>query len=383
MSDWMENKINQRQLLADRIGNLLLTDEDSGMKLWQASADQLKLQQTDLPVIDVLSCVFNAEDYVAHAIESVLLQSYPNIRFIIISDGCTDRTTEIVSEYALKNSSITHIINPKNLGIIESSNIGLKACSSPYIARMDLDDIIHPLRFEKQMEVLLNKPNLGAISSGMKIFNEKHEISEVGYRDDFQLQKITMLFYSPLSHAASIFRADVIKEIGYRNGYQFAEDYDLWFQIMSRFETAVHPEFLYYYRTHSNQVTNPRNNDIKHETWVKILRNIFDQLKIEFTSEDIEFHITYCILLKSTKTSEEWLKFHAWLNKIVVANSLSNFFNHQKLKDFLFMNYWINGFNQFKNQLSLNQFIKIINCPLNPLGQFHKYKSIAKHLIGK
>lgn len=379
----MENKIEQRQILADRIGNLLLTDEDSGMKLWKTSADQLKLQQTDLPVIDVLSCVFNAEHYVARAIESILLQSYPNIRFIIVSDGCTDRTTDIVSEYALKYPSITHIINPKNLGIIESSNIGLKACNSSYIARMDLDDLIHPLRFEKQMEVLLNNPHLGAISSGMKIFNEKHEISEVSYREDFQLQKITMLFYSPLSHAASIFRADVIKEIGYRNGYQFAEDYDLWFQIMSRYQTAVHPEFLYYYRTHSNQVTNPRNNDIRHETWVKILRNIFEQLKLKYVPEDIEFHITYCTLLKSAKTPDEWLKYHTWLNKIVEANARSNFFDHQKLQEFLFMNYWISGFNQFKQNLSLKQFINIINCPLNPLGQFHKYKLIAKYLIGK
>lgn len=379
----MENKIDERYQLADTISNLLLSDENAGIQLWKDSVDKLKLQQTDLPVLDVLSCVYNAEEYVAHAIESVLLQSYPNIRLIIVSDGCTDRTTDIVSHYASKYPIITHIINPKNLGIIESANIGLKACTSKFIARMDLDDLIHPMRFEKQMSVLLGKSSIGAISSYMKIFNERHEIRETTYRDNFEIQKITMLFYSPLSHAATIFRAEVIKGIGYRNGYQFAEDYDLWFQIMSQHETAVYPDFLYYYRTHSNQVTNPRNTEIVQGTWVKILGNIFDQLKLNYNSEDIQFHITYCSLLKPVKTLEEWLRFHHWLNQIVKANETSRFFNHQLLKDFLFMNYWMAGFNQFKNEMSVMQFYQIIHCPLNPLSLFGKYKLLAKHLIGK
>lgn len=379
----MENKIGERHLLADTIGNLLLSDENAGMQLWKASADKLKLQQTDLPVLEVLSCVYNAEAYVANAIESVLLQSYPNIRFIIVSDGCTDKTTEIIAEYAEKHPNITLIVNPKNLGIIASANIGLKACSSDFIARMDLDDLIHPMRFEKQMAVLLSKSSIGAISSNLKIFNEKHEIREAVYRENYGLQKITMLFFSPLPHAATTFRAEVIQGIGYRDGYLYAEDYDLWFQIMCRYETAVHPDFLYYYRTHSNQVTNHRNQDIIQNTWIKILSNIFDQLNLKYSSEDIQFHIEYCALHKPINTLEEWLKYHQWLNKIVKANESSHFFDHQLLKDFLFMNYWMAGFNQFKGQLSMKQFVQIVNCPLSPLSLFGRYKLLAKHLIGK
>lgn len=383
MPDKMEDKIKDRQLLADTIGSLLLSDEEEGIKMWRASFDALRSSDSELPEIDVLACVYNAEKYVANAIESVLLQSYPKINFIIVSDGCTDATTSIIAEYASKFPTIKLIVNPENYGIIRSANIGLKACKSNFIARMDLDDLIHPLRLEKQMDVLLKNPRLGAISSYMKIFNERHEIKEVGYRDDYNMQKVTMLFYSPLSHAASLFRADVIQSIGYRDGYNYAEDYDLWFQIMSQYQTAVHSDYLYYYRTHSKQVTNHRNIDIIKGTWVKILHNIFTAIGLEFTESDIKFHIQYCSLQGPIKTLEEWLPYHQWLNKLVKANDQSRFFDQATLKEFLFMNYWMTGFNQFKSQMSLKQFIQVANCPLNPLNRFGKYKLIAKQLIGR
>jgi glycosyltransferase involved in cell wall biosynthesis len=377
----MENKI--RQGLADQIAELLLTDENAGISLWKEKSETIRLQQEGLPLVEVLSCVYNAADYVANAIESVLNQTYPNLRFVIVSDGCTDRTTEIIQEYAAKYSNIHLIVNPENYGIIQSANIGLEVCKSDFIARMDLDDLIHPMRIEKQMAFLKDFPDIGAVSSYMKIFNENHEINEVMFRENYDLQKITMLFYSPLSHAATLFRTNVIKGIGYKEGYKYAEDYDLWFRIMCQYKTAVYPEYLYYYRTHSNQVTNQRNIDIIKSTWVMILANIFDKLKLNYTQDDIQFHIKYCTFNHSISSLEEWLEFHAWLNKIVESNQVSGFFNQEVLKSFLFMNYWMTGFNQFKSQMSLRQFNRVINCPLNPLSLFGKYKLIAKQLIGR
>lgn len=376
----MENKI--REQLADSIATLLLTDEAAGMALWRASSAELKLQQENLQEIDVLSCVYNAEAYVANAIESVLFQSYPKINFIIVSDGCTDNTTKIIEAYASKYSNITLIVNPENYGIIASANIGLKACKTEYIARMDLDDLIHPMRLEKQMAFMLKNPDIGALSSFMKVFNEKREVKDVFFRESYELQKITMLFYSPLSHAATLYRASVIKGIGYKDGYKYAEDYDLWFRIMCQYKTAVYPEYLYFYRTHSNQVTNDRNIDIIKSTWVMILANIFDALKMSYTPEDIQFHIKYCSLGQNISSLGEWLDYHNWLNKLVKANEQSGFFDQTKLKEFLYMNYWLSGFNQYKKQMPFKQLIQVFNCPLNPLSTLGKFKLIARQLIG-
>lgn len=372
-----------RQDLADKIASLLLTDENAGIQLWKEQAETLLLKDENCPQVDVLACVYNADTYVANAMESLILQSYPNLRYVIVSDGCTDKTTEILQEYASKYSNIHLIVNTENCGIIASANIGLQACKSDYIARMDLDDLIHPMRIEKQMAYLMQYPEIGAISSFMKIFNEKHEIKEVIYRESYELQKITMLFFSPLSHAATLFKASVIKGIGYKDGYKYAEDYDLWFRIMSQYKTAVYPEYLYFYRTHSNQVTNLRNIDIIKTTWVKILANIFDALKLSYTQEDIQFHIKYCSLNHTISSVNEWIEFHNWLNRIVAANDISGFFDASKLRTFLFMNYWMTGFTQFKQQMSLKQFNMVLNCPLNPMSALGKYKMLAKQLIGK
>lgn len=376
----MENKIRENK--ADQIANLLLTDETAGIQLWKSQAENLKYNADNLPVVDILTCVYNAEVYVAHAIESVILQTYPNLRLVIVSDGCTDRTTEIIQKYASEYPNIYLIVNTENYGFIRSANIGLKACQSDYIARMDLDDLMHPMRIEKQVGYLIQNPEIAAISSFMKIFNEKHEIKEVVYRESYELQKITMLFYSPLSHAATLYRASVIKGIGYKDGYKYAEDYDLWFRIMCQYKTAVYPEYLYFYRTHTNQVTNDRNIDIIKSTWVMILSNIFDALKLSYTPDDIQFHIKYCSLNHRISSLNEWLEYHNWLNKLVKANEQSGFFDQAKLKEFLYMNYWLLGFNQFKQQMRFKQFVQVLNCPLNPLSTLGKFKIIAKQLIG-
>lgn len=372
-----------REQLADEIFAQLPADEEAAMLKWREGLNTLKSTELNLPVLDVLTCVYNAEKYIANSIENIVLQSYPNIHLVIVTDPCTDKTIDIIKSYLPKYPNIELVENTEHKGIIECFNIGLTHCKSDYIARMDLDDLIHPMRFEKQMKYLLSHPDVGAVSAWMKIFNEKHETKDVTYRDDFDLQKITLLFFSPISHAASIFKSAVLKSFGYRDSFKYAEDYDLWFQIMGKYKTAMYPEFLYLYRTHSNQVTNERNQQIIKDSWAVIMKNLFDAIGIVHTTEDIHYHINHCLLPKEAQNKEEWFNYSSWLNRIVDANSRTGFFNHEKLKQFLYMNYWSTGFNKFSKEMKAAEIFSQVFSPVNPSSFLSKFKTSIKHIFQK
>ena len=104
------------------------------------------------PLVSVLMAVYNGEKYLLEAIESILNQTYTNFEFLIINDGSTDSTEEIILSYS--DQRIRYIKNEQNLKLIASLNKGLDLAKGKYIARMDADDISLPDRLEKQVNFL-------------------------------------------------------------------------------------------------------------------------------------------------------------------------------------------------------------------------------------
>lgn len=347
--------------MAQKIFRLLVENENEGIKLWKENAEKLILTNfIEKPMVDVLSCVYNAADYISHALDSILLQSYQNLRLIVVNDGSNDGTSEILKQYAKENTNIILIENEVNKGIVFSANKGLEYCSSPFIARMDLDDLNHPLRIEKQIEYLSKHLDTAVVSSWLRIFDEVGKTKDVSYREDFEEQKITQLFFSPLAHAASTFRASIIKELGYNDSFNDrGEDYHLFFRIMQTHKTAVLQECLYLYRTHSQQVTNSKHAEILSNSTFKILKLIFNGMGLQHSDEDIFFHIKYLVYAEPLPDKETWNRFDIWLNKIIKANRVSCYFNHKKLIQFLRHNFWQTAFNQFyKKNIDLPSLLK-------------------------
>ena len=91
------------------------------------------------PLVSVLMPVYNAGSYLDDAINSVLNQSYTNFELIIVNDGSTDNTEEIINKY--KNEKVQYFVNPSNIKLIKTLNKGVDLCTGKYIARMDADDI--------------------------------------------------------------------------------------------------------------------------------------------------------------------------------------------------------------------------------------------------
>ena len=102
------------------------------------------------PLVSVIMPVYNAEEYIEEAIESILNQIYTNIEFLIIDDGSIDNSLKIINQY--QDSRITIIHHPQNQGLILCLNEGLSLSKGMYIDRMDADDISMPERIVRQFK---------------------------------------------------------------------------------------------------------------------------------------------------------------------------------------------------------------------------------------
>jgi glycosyltransferase involved in cell wall biosynthesis len=210
------------------------------------------------PLVSVVMPVYNSENYIVEAIESILNQTYKNFEFIIINDGSTDKTLDIIKKYAKKDKRIKVVNNEKNLKICKSLNKGILLSKGKYIARADGDDISLKNRFKEQIEFLEKNKDVGVVGGYMQIFNGEtgKNISIRRYETDDKKLKKNIFFYSPLSHPTVVFRKEVFNKLGmYDENYHDCEDLELWFRIGSKYKFANIPKILIKYRYHPNSIT--------------------------------------------------------------------------------------------------------------------------------
>jgi glycosyltransferase involved in cell wall biosynthesis len=202
------------------------------------------------PRISVIMPTYNVEEYVAEAISSILDQTFTHFEFIIIDDGSTDKTLEIIK--AFKDSRI-RLFQKLHLGTVYQLNHGLGEARGEFIARQDSDDYSHPERFENQVNFLDFHPEYAVVSSNMALVNRKKEpIDILRYPREPDYQKL--MRKCCISHAASMWRKEINDTIG---GYdeQFnkncCEDYDFWLRVVEGYKIYVIDDVLYTKREHA------------------------------------------------------------------------------------------------------------------------------------
>lgn len=210
-----------------------------------------------VPYISVLMSAYNSEKYIAEAIESILNQTFTDFEFVIINDGSTDHTPEIIAEYARRDKRIKFINNKKNAGIISALNQGLEFCHGKYIARMDSDDISLPTRFATQVEYLDAHPECGACSSWAEKFGSNIIKDKIlTYMPTVKLLDF-LIYGDRVLNPGSMIRRSVIVDnnIKYDPQYKYAEDYKFWTEIVKHAEIHNLQEILLNYRWHDGNVS--------------------------------------------------------------------------------------------------------------------------------
>jgi glycosyltransferase involved in cell wall biosynthesis len=193
--------------------------------------------------------VYDGEAYLGETVESILSQTYGNFRFLILDNGSTDRSREIIASY--KDPRIDLVALPVNIGQVAALNKGLAMIDTPYIARMDADDISLPRRLERQVAFMDANPGVGVCGTFAATFGMGRE-TKWRWPTAHEDIKVKLLFECCLAHPSVMLRKSFFDkhELTYDEKIGHSFDWELWQRAADHFELANIPEFLTRYRLH-------------------------------------------------------------------------------------------------------------------------------------
>lgn len=210
--------------------------------------------------ISVLMTVYNGERWLAEAIQSVLNQTYTAFEFLIVDDGSTDATPDILKRAAARDDRI-RLFTHANMGVSRSVNRVLPHARNEWIARFDADDLMLPDRLERQMAFLRENPDVAVTSSFATYIDAKgnpvgHYTNPLTSREEVNawLESGRVIHFI---QSGAIVRKDVIEKVGgYRPEFNVTEDTDLWNRIAEAgYPVLVQPEILMQVRVHERSLT--------------------------------------------------------------------------------------------------------------------------------
>ena len=221
--------------------------------------------------------VYDGARYLRLAIDSILSQTFADFEFIIVDDGSTDSTPTILDTYT--DSHIVRILNPTNIGLIQSLNRGLALARGEFIARQDADDISHPERLQKQVLFLDENPQIGLLGTSIEYIDEKNNSVRVSIRSaEPTLIRWQLLFGDPIIHSSVMFRRELVDNLGgYDERARHVEDYELWCRFSRHTEITQLPDVLLRFRKHPASISS-LYLDEQEEMTVQIMQRSMEHL---------------------------------------------------------------------------------------------------------
>lgn len=266
-----------------------------------------------LPKVSVVMGVYNGSCYLSESINSILNQTFTDFEFIIIDDGSTDTSWEILTKYAEGDRRIKLYKNDDNIGLTKSLNKGLKLAQGKYIARQDADDISLPKRLENQVKFLDEHSDAILVSANHEYIDSTGlSLGKLQLADDPVLTAWYLLFYNRIgAHGLTMFRRKPVSSIkNYSEKYRYSQDYELWSRLTQLGEIVILPDFLQLYRrNHSESIS------------VKA-KSVQEDLAISVTSENIKQLIGKTLSLKEiTELKNFWLYKYPNSQQVKLLNS--------------------------------------------------------------
>ena len=280
------------------------------------------------PLISVLMPVYNAEEYLKDAIESILNQSYTNFEFIIIDDGSTDRSKAIVESYS--DPRIVFVHCAENKGIVYQLNYGINLAKGEYLVRMDADDIAFKKRIELQYDFLKKNPSYSIVGAQAMLINSIGE--KVGITTDLPIEseaiKVFSLFFCPFVHPTVLIKTEVLKKHPYQK--VAAEDYYLWIQILQKYKAKNLEIPLLYYREHNNNSTKLRSIEFL-KSLDTIYASAFNHIGFKLSLENLQLLNAMNGFSQKKLTSLQFKQLDEFLNKLMKWNTKNNSFTKKTM----------------------------------------------------
>ena len=207
------------------------------------------------PLVTILLPALRKDQFLTVALNSILNQSYHNLRVLLIADLNMD-----FRELVAQDSRILHLKVPSNSNLSQKLNEGIEACTSKYFARMDADDVAHPKRIETQVDFLENNTEIDLLGTGIrfigKLMNHRNYDGQIALlpKENDELL-IHMLNKNPFFHPTVMFRTQTVKShnLRYNMKYLRSQDYELWTRAAGKLVFHNLQEPLLDYRLHESQ----------------------------------------------------------------------------------------------------------------------------------
>jgi len=249
------------------------------------------MMKNDVLVSVIIPC-YNGEQYIEAAVQSILQQSYHHLEVLVVNDGSTDKSAEILLQLAQEDLRVRYIENEQNLGLIATLNKAIQLAQGKYIARMDADDIALPDRIEKQVTFLEQHPQVAVVGGAIETFGENVEKQTLVLPQEDMAIKTHLFLASAFHHPTVMFNLNVLnpEDLVYQQQYYRAEDYGLWVHLLCKgYKFANLADVVLRYRILPNSETRllAKNLALKNEVLRKIHHYLFTHLNLKLTDEEI------------------------------------------------------------------------------------------------
>jgi glycosyltransferase involved in cell wall biosynthesis len=213
-------------------------------------------------LVSILLPCRNAEAFLKDCLVSLFDQSFPDFEIIAIDDGSVDQTAVILAHWARHDSRV-RVLSPGRVGLVKALQCGSNAASGDFIARMDADDIAEPLRLQRQLDLLANKPELAACGTGVRYFPREHvrdgarayEAWLNALHEPAHLAR-DIFVECPIAHPTLMMRRSVFQAVGGYQDRDWPEDYDLVLRLWAAgHHIANVPQQLLYWRDRPNRLS--------------------------------------------------------------------------------------------------------------------------------
>jgi len=262
------------------------------------------------PLVSVLIPAYNCEAYIEDAIMSIVDQTYKTLEIIVIDDGSTDATWEIITKLAATDARIRPLRNKVNLRIVGTLNHGVTESKGKYIARMDGDDIREKTSIEKQVAFLEKNPECVVVGGAIDVCDgDMNVLNHRDYPLDDKAVRAKMFRFNPFAHPAVVIRRTAFENEAYE--LNWAEDYDIWFRLGNIGTLANLPMTVLRLRTHLASVSQSKISYQENLTLYIRLKAVFEYGYKMTTGDKLYF---------AAQLGSKWLipaRFRFWLfNKL-------------------------------------------------------------------
>lgn len=276
--------------------------------------------------VSVFMPVYNAEQYLAEAIDSVIHQSFTDWELIIGNDGSTDGTEEIVKSYS--DPRIKYFCNSENKGHTLTKYLMLEHASGEYIAFLDADDVALKNRFQLQVDFLDNNPEYGLCGTwGTMIDGDGDILQQMKYPTGYEYLRCALLFNTSFLQSSIMVKKQLMIDFYYDPEILLVEDYN--FECLVAKESKVEnlKKTLVEYRWHDSNISNTKQEVLKN-----LNKKIYQRelVNIGIYASDFELDLHNAIRDKSTQTIKNKLFFRElrkWMKKLAGANLLCRIYD--------------------------------------------------------